>query len=100
MEGVGHVIDALNEFEPDAETVLDGLLPQYIDQTVYSALLMSAASEHAARQKAMKSATDNAEKLIKNYTRLSNAARQSEITQQISEIVGGADALASQGDED
>ena len=62
-------------------------------------MLQSAASEHAARQKAMKSATDNADKLIKNYTRLSNAARQAEITQQISEIVGGADALAT-SDED
>jgi F-type H+-transporting ATPase subunit gamma len=90
----------LYEFEPDASKVLDALLPVYVESRIYNAMLQSAASEHAARQKAMKSATDNAEKLIKNYTRLSNAARQSEITQQISEIVGGADALASQGDED
>ena len=90
----------LYEFEPDASKVLDALLPVYVESRIYNAMLQSAASEHAARQKAMKSATDNAEKLILNYTRLSNAARQSEITQQISEIVGGADALASQGDQD
>jgi F-type H+-transporting ATPase subunit gamma len=90
----------LYEFEPDAGKVLDALLPVYIESRIFNAMLMSAASEHAARQKAMKSATDNADKLIKTYTRLSNAARQSEITQQISEIVGGADALVSTGDED
>jgi F-type H+-transporting ATPase subunit gamma len=84
----------LYEFEPDATKVLDALLPVYIESKIFNAMLQSAASEHAARQKAMKSATDNADKLIKNYTRLSNQARQSEITQQISEIVGGADALA------
>jgi len=89
----------LYEFEPDVTKVLDALLPVYIESRIYNAMLQSAASEHAARQKAMKSATDNADKLIKNYTRLSNAARQSEITQQISEIVGGADALAT-SDED
>ena len=85
----------LYEFEPDASKVLDALLPVYIESKIFNAMLQSAASEHAARQKAMKSATDNADKLIKNYTRLSNQARQSEITQQISEIVGGADALAT-----
>lgn len=85
----------LYEFEPDAAKVLDALLPVYIESKIFNAMLQSAASEHAARQKAMKSATDNADKLIKNYTRLSNQARQSEITQQISEIVGGADALAT-----
>jgi F-type H+-transporting ATPase subunit gamma len=85
----------LYEFEPDVNKVLDALLPVYIESRIFNAMLQSAASEHAARQKAMKSATDNADKLIKNYTRLSNAARQSEITQQISEIVGGADALVS-----
>ncbi len=90
----------LYEFEPDASKVLDALLPVYIESRIFNAMLQSAASEHAARQKAMKSATDNAEKLILNYTRLSNSARQAEITQQISEIVGGADALASAGDED
>ena len=85
----------LYEFEPDVNKVLDALLPVYIESRIFNAMLQSAASEHAARQKAMKSATDNADKLIKNYTRLSNQARQSEITQQISEIVGGADALVT-----
>jgi ATP synthase F1 gamma subunit len=85
----------LYEFEPDAEAVLDALLPRYIDQTVYSALLMAAASEHAARRRAMKSATDNAEELIKSRSRQANQARQAEITQEISEIVGGADALSA-----
>lgn len=83
------------EFEPSPEVVLDALLPKYIEARVYNALLQSAASEHAARRRAMKSATDNADELIKGLTRLANAARQAEITQEISEIVGGADALAS-----
>jgi F-type H+-transporting ATPase subunit gamma len=83
------------EFEPDASDVLDALLPVYIESRIFNAMLQSAASEHAARQRAMKSASDNADKLIKDFTRLANNARQSEITQQISEIVGGADALSS-----
>ncbi len=83
----------LFEFEPEVEQVLDALLPVYIENRIFNVMLQSAAAEHAARQKAMKSATDNADKLILNYTRLANAARQAEITQQISEIVGGADAL-------
>ena len=103
VEGVEAPSDSevfpLYEFEPDVNKVLDALLPVYIESRIFNAMLQSAASEHAARQKAMKSATDNADKLIKNYTRLSNAARQAEITQQISEIVGGADALAT-SDED
>ena len=99
-EPASNEIFPLYEFEPDAEKVLDALLPVYIESRIFNAMLQSAASEHAARQKAMKSATDNAEKLILNYTRLSNQARQSEITQQISEIVGGADALSSADDED
>jgi F-type H+-transporting ATPase subunit gamma len=85
----------LYEFEPGPEAVLDGLLPRYIDQTVYLALLMAAASEHAARRRAMKSATDNAEELIRTLSRQANQARQGEITQEISEIVGGADALSA-----
>jgi F-type H+-transporting ATPase subunit gamma len=85
----------LYEFEPEVDNVLDALLPVYIESRIFNAMLQSAASEHAARQRAMKSASDNADKLIKDYTRLSNNARQSEITQQISEIVGGADALSS-----
>ena len=84
----------LYEFEPGAEAVLDGLLPQYVNSRVYYALLQAAASELAARQKAMKSATDNASELIKKYTRIANQARQAGITQEISEIVGGVNALA------
>jgi len=87
------------EFEPGAEGVLDALLPRYVEARVYNAMLQGAASELAARRRACKSATDNAEELIKTYTRLANAARQAEITQEISEIVGGADALAASGSE-
>ena len=83
------------EFEPTAGEVLSALLPRYVEARVFNAMLQSAASEHAARRRAMKSATDNADELIKSLTRLANAARQAEITQEISEIVGGADALAS-----
>ena len=86
---------SLYEFEPEPEEVLNALLPVYIENRIFSAMLQSAAAEHAARQKAMKSASDNADKLIRTYTSLANNARQAEITQQISEIVGGADALAS-----
>jgi F-type H+-transporting ATPase subunit gamma len=85
----------LYSFEPGAERVLDALLPKYVTSRLFAALLQAAASELAARQRAMKSATDNAEELIRKYTRQANQARQSEITQEISEIVGGADALAS-----
>lgn len=85
----------LYEFEPEAEVVLDQLLPAYIESRVFNALLASAAAKHAATQKAMKSASDNADTLIRDYTRLANNARQAEITQQISEIVGGADALSN-----
>ncbi len=84
----------LYEFEPSAEQVLDALLPKYVSARIYNCLLQAAASELASRQRAMKSATDNAEELIKKYTRLANQARQAEITQEISEIVGGSDALA------
>jgi F-type H+-transporting ATPase subunit gamma len=85
----------LYTFEPSAEQVLDALLPKYVTERLFNALLQSAASELAARQRAMKSATDNAEALIRKYTQQANQARQAEITQEISEIVGGADALAS-----
>ncbi|WP_031505864.1 F0F1 ATP synthase subunit gamma [Streptomyces megasporus] len=84
----------LYDFEPSAEDVLDALLPRYVESRIYNALLQSSASEHAARRRAMKSATDNAEELIKSLTRLANQARQADITQEISEIVGGASALA------
>ncbi|MBK0418446.1 F0F1 ATP synthase subunit gamma [Leucobacter sp. CSA1] len=98
VEGVAEVEagpGSLYEFEPDADTVLDRLLPAYIESRLFNALLESAAAKHAATQKAMKSASDNADALIRDFTRLANNARQAEITQQISEIVGGADALSS-----
>ncbi len=84
----------LYEFEPSASEVLDSLLPRYVQSRIYFALLQAAASELAARQRAMKSATDNADELIKKYTRTANQARQAGITQEISEIVGGVNALA------
>ena len=85
----------LYSFEPNVEEVLEALLPKYVTNRIYTCLLGSAASQLAAQQRAMKSATDNADALIKTYTRLANQARQAEITQEISEIVGGANALAS-----
>ncbi|MDT0327694.1 F0F1 ATP synthase subunit gamma [Nocardiopsis lambiniae] len=85
----------LYEFEPSAEEALDRLLPQYVTNRIYFALLESAASQQASRRAAMKAATDNAEELAKNLTRLANQARQAEITNEISEIVGGADALSA-----
>ncbi|MET8828185.1 F0F1 ATP synthase subunit gamma [Streptomyces sp. NPDC004610] len=84
----------LYDFEPSAEDVLDALLPRYVESRIYNALLQSAASKHAATRRAMKSATDNAGDLITSLSRLANAARQAEITQEISEIVGGTAALA------
>ncbi|MZE79554.1 F0F1 ATP synthase subunit gamma [Streptomyces xinghaiensis] len=93
-QGTKAEILPLFDFEPSAEEVLDALLPRYVESRIFNALLQSAASEHAARRRAMKSATDNAEELIKSLTRLANAARQADITQEISEIVGGAGALA------
>lgn len=83
------------DFEPSPEAVLEALLPRFVENVVYTALLLSAASEHAARRRAMKSASDNAEELIRDLARRANQARQAEITQEISEIVGGADALSS-----
>lgn len=82
------------DFEPDPQTVLDRLLPMFIANRVHTALLQSAASELASRQRAMKSATDNAQSLIEQLTREANQARQAEITQEITEIVGGASALS------
>jgi F-type H+-transporting ATPase subunit gamma len=89
----------LYDFEPSAEEVLDALLPSYAGNLVYTTLLDAAASEWAARRRAMKAATDNAGELQENLTRQANAARQAEITQEISEIVGGANALAAAGSE-
>ncbi|GLW29850.1 F0F1 ATP synthase subunit gamma [Actinoplanes regularis] len=85
------------EFEPDADELLDELLPKYLNTRIYAALLDSAASESASRRRAMKSASDNADDLLKRYTREMNSARQAAITQEISEIVGGANALAAAG---
>jgi F-type H+-transporting ATPase subunit gamma len=87
------------EFEPDPDALLDALLPKYINTRIYSALLDSAASESASRRRAMKSATDNADDMITRLTREMNSARQSAITQEISEIVGGANALSASGNE-
>ncbi|MGP8001917.1 MAG: F0F1 ATP synthase subunit gamma [Streptosporangiaceae bacterium] len=84
----------LYEFEPSPQAVLDALLPWYVESRIYQALLESAASEIASRRRAMKSATDNANELLEQFTLEANKARQAEITQEISEIVGGANALA------
>ncbi|BBZ40792.1 F0F1 ATP synthase subunit gamma [Mycobacterium conspicuum] len=87
-------LHTLYSFEPDATTLFDALLPRYLTTRVYAALLEAAASELASRQRAMKSATDNADDLIKELTLMANRERQAQITQEISEIVGGANALA------
>ena len=83
------------EFEPDPTTILDTLLPRYVEARIYAALLNAAASEHAFRQRAMKAATDNADELIKTLSRIMNRARQDSITTEIMEIVSGAEALDS-----
>ncbi|GAB2474239.1 F0F1 ATP synthase subunit gamma [Jatrophihabitans fulvus] len=90
----------LYDFEPEPSRLIAAILPKYVSSRIFSALLESAASESAARRRAMKSASDNATELIKTFTRLANEARQAEITQEISEIVGGADALASTGSDE
>jgi F-type H+-transporting ATPase subunit gamma len=98
VEGVAESdaeVEPLYEFEPSSDEVLNALLPRYIESRIYSCLLQAAASELAARQRAMNTATTNAEDIIRQYTRLANSARQAEITQEISEIVSGADALAA-----
>lgn len=101
LEIVEGVIDPDEEmsplygFEPSAEEVLDELLPRYIESRIYNCLLQASASELANRQSAMNTAVTNAEDIVRQYTRLANSARQTEITQEISEIVSGADALAS-----
>lgn len=88
------------EFEPDADTLLAELLPQYVSKTLFAAMLEAAASESAARRNAMKSATDNATELVKELSRVANQARQAQITQEITEIVGGAGALDDSGESD
>ncbi|HEX2152882.1 MAG TPA: F0F1 ATP synthase subunit gamma [Acidimicrobiia bacterium] len=82
------------EFEPSPEEILDRLLPRYVEATVFNMLLESSASEHSARRRAMKAATDNADELVRRLTVAANRARQAEITTAITEIVGGAQALA------
>jgi F-type H+-transporting ATPase subunit gamma len=84
----------LFSFEPDATTLFETLLPRYVTTRIFAALLESAASESASRRRAMKSASDNADDLIKDLTLQANRERQAQITQEISEIVGGANALA------
>jgi F-type H+-transporting ATPase subunit gamma len=85
------------EFEPAPEDILDLLLPRYVEGTILQGLLEAAASEHAARRRAMKAATDNAEELIANLARVYNQARQAEITTEIMEVIGGAEALGPEG---
>jgi len=89
------VVSAEVEFEPEAKELLDALLPKYVASRIFAALLESSASEHAARRTAMKAATDNATELERTLSRQANAARQAQITQEISEIVGGVEALAN-----
>lgn len=88
------------EFEPDADTLLSALLPQYVSRSLFAVMLEAAASESAARRNAMKSATDNATELVKDLSRVANQARQAQITQEITEIVGGAGALDDSGESD
>ncbi len=92
-------VKSLYEFEPNPDSLFDALLPKYIGARLFAALLEAAASESAARQRAMKAATDNANELIRTLTLEANQVRQAQITQEISEIVGGADALVSAGSE-
>jgi F-type H+-transporting ATPase subunit gamma len=93
-------ISSAYSFEPSADALLGALLPKYINTRIYSALLESAASELAAKRTAMKAASDNANDLVSNLSREANQARQAQITQEISEIVGGANALAGSGSDD
>jgi F-type H+-transporting ATPase subunit gamma len=94
-EAASEEIPPIYDFEPTDQEVLDALLIRYVETRIYHCLIQSAASELAARQRAMNTATKNANEIIDTYTRLANQARQAEITQEISEIVSGADALAA-----
>lgn len=98
-EATEEILPPSYEYEPDPGALFDALLPKYVNTRIYAALLDAAASEWAARRRAMKSATDNAEEMMRTLTREMNSARQAEITQEISEIVGGANALAGAGSE-
>ena len=93
-------VSAEVDFEPDADTLLAALLPQYVSRGIFAALLEAAASESAARRTAMSAATDNATELVENLSRIANQARQAQITQEITEIVGGASALGDSGESD
>ena len=96
-EETGDGPTASYEFEPDPAEILNLLLPRYVEGTILQGLLEAAASEHAARRRAMKAATDNAEELIANLARVYNQARQAEITTEIMEVIGGAEALGPEG---
>ncbi|RJQ66910.1 F0F1 ATP synthase subunit gamma [Pseudonocardiaceae bacterium YIM PH 21723] len=98
--GETNTLQSAYEFEPSAEQLLNALLPKYINTRIFAALLESAASFSAAQRQAMQSATDNASELVKNLSREMNQARQAQITQEISEIVGGANALAGAGSDE
>jgi F-type H+-transporting ATPase subunit gamma len=97
VEG-GRPFSPLYEFEPEPAELLGELLPRYVEMQIFFALLSSAASEHAARRRAMSAATDNAEELIDLLTRQMNRARQGEITAEIADIVGGAEALRAKAE--
>ncbi len=88
------------EFEPDADTLMEALLPQYVSRILFAMFLEASASESAARRTAMKSATDNATEMVEDLSRVANQARQAQITQEISEIVGGAGALSDSAESD
>ena len=88
------------EFEPDADTLMQTLLPQYVSRILFAMFLEASASESAARRTAMKSATDNATEMVDDLSRVANQARQAQITQEISEIVGGAGALSDSAESD
>ena len=96
----GSEIEPDYDFEPDADTLLEALLPQYVSRRLFSIFLEAAAAESASRRNAMKSATDNATELVKDLSRVANQARQAQITQEITEIVGGAGALSDSGESD
>jgi F-type H+-transporting ATPase subunit gamma len=93
VAGTAGEINPLYEFEPEPAEILSLLLPRYVNTVIFATLLESSASEHAARRRAMKAATDSGEELIKVYTRIANRERQAEITSEIMEVVGGAEAL-------
>lgn len=100
MQNVEGEVSAGVDFEPDADTLLEALAPKYVSRTLYSIFLEASASESAARRNAMKSATDNATDLVNDLTRVANQARQAQITQEITEIIGGAGALSDSGESD